>query len=154
MPTFNYTEWDSGMKTTYTKETDVQRQFLLIDAEGQVLGRLAVQVADTLRGKNKPIFQPSVDCGDYVIIVNADKVRLTGKKERQKMYYRHSGYPGGIKEIPYRVMSAKHPDRVIRMAVKGMLPQNRLGKQMLRKLKIYTGTEHPHEAQKPVKVSL
>lgn len=142
------------MKTTYTKETDVQRQFLLIDADGLVLGRLAVQVADTLRGKNKPIFQPSVDCGDYVIIVNAEKVRLTGKKERQKMYYRHSGYPGGIKEIPYRVMAAQHPDRVIRMAVKGMLPQNRLGKQMLRKLKIYTGAEHPHEAQKPVKVSL
>jgi large subunit ribosomal protein L13 len=142
------------MKTTYTKEQDVERQFLLYDATDQVLGRLAVKVARSLSGKDKPIFERSVDTGDNVIVVNAAKVRLTGKKEGQKVYYRHSGYPGGLTEIMYKDMLAKHPDRVLRLAVKGMLPRNRVGAQMLRKLKIYAGAEHPHEAQKPVKASV
>ena len=142
------------MKTTYTKKENVKRQFLLIDAEDQVLGRLAVRVAVALRGKDKPIFEPSVDTGDYVVIINAEKVRLTGKKDRQKIYYRHSGYPGGLKEIPYRTMMEKDPKRIIMIAVRGMLPHNTLGRQMIKKLKVYTGGEHPHAAQKPVKVSL
>jgi large subunit ribosomal protein L13 len=142
------------MKTTYTKKEDVERQFLLLDAEDQVLGRLAAKAATLLRGKHKPEFHPAMDAGDYVIIINADKVRLTGKKETQKVYYRHSGYPGGIKETPFLVMRQKFPERVIEKAVRGMIPHNRLGDQVIKKLKVYAGDKHPHEAQKPVKVSL
>ena len=142
------------MKTTYVKKDDVERQFLLFDAEGQVLGRLATQIATVLRGKHKPTFHPAVDNGDYVIVINADKVRLTGKKEMQKVYYRHTGYPGGIRETSFQRMKATHPDRIIRGAVKGMLPHNRLGRAMMKKLKVYAGDKHPHQAQKPVKVSV
>jgi len=142
------------MKTTYTNEKDVERQFLLIDAEGLVLGRLAQRVATILRGKHKPIFEPSVDTGDYVIVINADKIRLTGKKEYQKVYYRHTGYPGGLKTTSYREMISKTPERVVTKAVAGMLPHNTLGRQMIKKLKVYSGAEHPHGAQKPVKVSI
>jgi len=141
-------------KTTVTKVKDVRRQTLLLDADDQVLGRLAVKAAVLLRGKHKPTYEPSADTGDYVIIINADKVKLTGKKENQKVYYRHSGYPGGIKEIPYKRMKDAHPERVVRMAVRGMLPKNSLGRTMLKKLKVYAGDTHPHEAQKPVKISL
>jgi large subunit ribosomal protein L13 len=142
------------MKTTYTKKEDVERQFLLIDAEGLVLGRLAARAATVLRGKHKPTFEPSVDTGDYVIVINADKIRLTGKKDRQKVYYRHTQYPGGLITTSYKDMMTKSPERVIRMAVAGMLPHNTLGRQMIKKLKIYSGENHPHVAQKPVKVSI
>lgn len=142
------------MKTTYTKKEEVQRQFLLIDAKDQVLGRLAVKAATLLRGKHKPCFEPSVDTGDYVIVINAAQVRLTGKKEQQKVYYRHSGYPGGLKTTDFKDMKARHPERVVEMAVKGMIPHNRLGAQVIKKLKVYAGEEHPHAAQKPVQVSL
>jgi large subunit ribosomal protein L13 len=142
------------MKTTYTKKEDVDRQFLLLDAEGQVLGRLAAKAATLLRGKHKPEFHPAVDAGDFVIIINADKVRLTGKKETQKVYYRHSGYPGGLKETKYLDMKAKFPERIVEKAVRGMIPHNALGDQIMKKLKVYAGDKHPHQAQKPVKVAL
>lgn len=142
------------MKTTYVKKSDVEKQFLLIDADGLVLGRLAARVATILRGKHKPTFEPSVDTGDYVVIINADKVRLTGKKEGQKVYYRHSGYPGGIKETKYKDIFAKTPEKVVEIAVKGMLPHTTLGRDMIKKMKVYAGAEHPHAAQKPVKVSI
>ena len=142
------------MKTTYPKKDDAERQFLLIDAQDQVLGRVAVKAAMLLRGKHKPTFHPAVDTGDFVIIINADKVRLTGKKELQKIYYRHSGYPGGLREIPYLRMKQKHPERIVEMAVRGMIPHNKLGEQVYKKLKVYAGDKHPHQAQKPVQVSL
>jgi large subunit ribosomal protein L13 len=142
------------MKTTYPKKEEVDRKYLLIDAEGAILGRLAVQIADHLRGKNKPIFHPAVDTGDFVVVINADKIRLTGNKLEQKVWYRHSLYPGGLKTIPYKVLMVKQPDVALRKAVQGMLPHNKLARLQIRKLKIYSGTEHPHEAQKPEKVSL
>lgn len=142
------------MKTTYPKKQDVEPQFLIIDATDQVLGRLAAKAASLLRGKHKPIFHPAVDTGDYVIIINADKVRLTGKKELQKVYYRHSGYPGGIKMRTFQEMKDKFPERIIEKAVRGMIPHNRLGDQVIKKLKVYAGEKHPHEAQKPVQVTL
>ena len=142
------------MKTTYPKKDDAERQFLLIDAQDQVLGRVAVKAAMLLRGKHKPTFHPAADTGDFVIIINADKVRLTGKKELQKIYYRHSGYPGGLREIPYLRMKQKHPERIVEMAVRGMIPHNKLGEQVYKKLKVYAGDKHPHQAQKPVQVSL
>lgn len=138
------------MRTFSLRAADVQRDWYVVDAEGQVLGRLATQIALLLRGKHKPTFTPSMDGGDFVIVVNADKVMLTGRKVEQKMYYRHSGYPGGMREIPFKEMMAKHPDRVIRLAVKGMLPKTRMGRKMLRKLRVYAGPEHPHAAQKPM----
>ncbi len=125
-----------------------------MDAEDAVLGRLASQVASIIRGKNKPIFTPHVDTGDFVIVVNAEKVRLTGNKLDQKFYYRHSGYPGGIKGVSARDLLQKKPEMLVRNAVRGMLPKNRLGRQMIGKLKIYAGPEHPHEAQQPRKVSI
>lgn len=141
-------------KTFVTKNEDVQREWFVVDAAGQTLGRLATQVAHMLRGKHKPIYSPSVDAGDYVIVVNAEKIHVTGRKMDQKMYYRHSGYPGGLKEITLRNLLQKHPTRVIEHAVRGMLPKNRLGRQMFKKLKVYAGPDHPHEAQQPEPLEL
>jgi large subunit ribosomal protein L13 len=137
------------MKTYYQKTAEVQRDWLLVDAADQVLGRLATQIATLLRGKHKPTYTPAVDGGDFVVVVNAEKIRITGKKADQKIYYRHTGYPGGLKATPYRMMLAKHPDRILRFAVKGMLPKNRLGRRLMTKLKIYAGNNHPHAAQQP-----
>lgn len=137
------------MKTYSQKESEVQRDWYVIDATDQTLGRLATQIATLLRGKHKPTFSPNLDGGDFVVVVNAEKVHLTGRKPDQKMYYRHSGYPGGFKAIPYQRMLARHPDRILRFAVKGMLPKTRLGRRQLLKLKIYAGPTHPHAAQQP-----
>ena len=137
------------MSTFMAKKEEVDRQWYVIDATGKPLGRLASQVATLLRGKHKPIYTPHVDTGDHVIIVNAENVALTGKKLDQKIYYRHSGYPGGIKAIKYRNFMEKSPERVIEKAVKGMLPHNALGRQMFKKLKVYKGSTHPHKAQQP-----
>ena len=135
-------------KTTATaKASDLRPRWHVIDADGQVLGRLAVQVAHLLKGKHKPIYSPHMLTGDFVIVTNAAKVRVTGRKADQKIYYSHSQYPGGLKAVPYRRMMARHPHRVIEHAVKGMLPHNRLGRQMFRRLKVYAGAEHPHESQ-------
>lgn len=141
-------------KTYVTKEEDVQREWYVIDASGQTLGRLAARVASVLRGKHKPVYSPSVDAGDFVIVVNAEKVHVTGRKLDQKMYYRHSGYPGGLKESTLRNLLQQHPTRVIEHAVRGMLPKNRLGRQVFRHLKVYAGSEHPHEAQQPKALEL
>ena len=121
----------------------------MVDAEGQTLGRLATRIATILRGKHKPIFTPHVDCGDYVIVVNADKINVTGRKLDQKIYYRHSGYPGGLRQVTLRRRLETHPERVVESAVRGMLPKNRLGRKMYKKLKVYAGPDHPHEAQQP-----
>lgn len=137
------------MKTYTPSETDIQRRWWVVDAEGKVLGRLASHVAGILRGKHKPIYTPHLDTGDYVIVINAEKVRLTGDKVNQKTYFRHSGYMGGERFIPFRRMIEKHPERVIELAVKGMLPKNRLGRQMRKKLRVYAGPAHPHEGQQP-----
>ncbi len=124
-------------------------EWYVVDATGMTLGRLATQIATVLKGKHKPMYTPSMDCGDYVVVINAGKVRVTGRKMDQKFYYRWSGYPGGLSEISLRDQLANHPDRVIQSAVKGMLPKNRLGRQLIKKLKIYAGPEHPHQAQQP-----
>lgn len=138
------------MKTTFmANQANVERKWYVIDAEGKTLGRLAVEVAKLLRGKHKPTFTPHVDTGDHVIVVNADKVRLTGKKLVQKTYFRHSGYPGGTTFTTAGKMLAEKPERVLELAIKGMLPKNTLGRQMYRKLKVYRGPEHPHAAQQP-----
>lgn len=137
------------MKTYTVGAKDIERGWYLVNAEGKTLGRLASEIAKVLRGKHKPIYTPHLDCGDYVIVVNADKVRVTGRKLDQKMYYRHSGYPGGIKSISLRNQLQKHPERVLQAAVRGMLPKNRLGRKMLKKLKVYAGDSHPHQAQQP-----
>jgi large subunit ribosomal protein L13 len=137
------------VKTYHQKASEVQRDWLLIDADGKVLGRLATQIATLLRGKHKPTFTPSMDGGDHVIVVNVEKIKIMGKKADQKIYYRHTGYPGGLKEVPYRMMLAKHPDRILRSAVKGMLPKNRMGRHLLGKLRLYAGPNHPHAAQQP-----
>ena len=128
---------------------DVQRSWLVVDAENKTLGRLATEIARRLRGKHKPEYTPHVDTGDFVIVVNAEKVRVTGKKTTDKIYYRHSGYPGGIKAISFEHLRDTHPERIIEKAVKGMLPRNPLGRAMFRKLKVYAGGEHPHSAQQP-----
>ena len=141
------------MKTQVAKKEEVTREWFLVDAQDLVLGRMATRIADVLRGKNKPIFTPSVDTGDFVIVVNADKIALTGKKLADKMYYNHSGYPGGIKSITAGELQAKKPGEIIRIAVKGMLPKNKLARHMLNKLKIYSGPNHPHEAQQPKPLS-
>jgi len=125
-----------------------------VNAEGKTLGRLASEIAQVLRGKHKPIYTPHLDCGDYVIVVNADKVQVTGRKLDQKMYYHHTGYPGGIKSISLRNQLQKHPERVLQAAVRGMLPKNRLGRKMLKKLKVYAGDSHPHQAQQPKSLEL
>jgi len=137
------------MKTRFVRKEDVDRKWYVIDAEGQVLGRLAVEIARRLRGKHKATYTPHIDTGDYVIVVNADKVRLTGNKLEQKLYYRHTGYPGGLKTITAKALLQRKPERVLEIAVKGMLPKNRLGRRMLKKLKVYAGSEHSHQAQQP-----
>jgi large subunit ribosomal protein L13 len=137
------------VRTISAREQDIERDWYVVDAQGQTLGRLASRVATILRGKHKPIYTPHVDCGDYVIVVNAEKVHVTGQKMTQKKYYRHSGYPGGLKEVTLRDQLQKFPERVIESAVRGMLPKNRLGRRMFKKLKIYSGSSHPHEAQQP-----
>jgi large subunit ribosomal protein L13 len=142
------------MKTYTIKEKDIKRKWYLIDARDMVLGRLASEVANILRGKNKPEYSPHLDLGDNVIIVNADKVVLTGNKLEKKMYYHHSGYPGGLKKFTYAELMGRKPDFVVRKAVKGMLPHNRLGRSMLRKLHVYAGPDHPHQAQKPERLGL
>lgn len=143
-------------RTWSPKAADINsgKQWFVVDAEGKTLGRLASVIAATLRGKNKPTFSPHADMGDFVVVVNAEKVVLTGKKETQKFYYRHSGYPGGLRQESVREVRATHPQRIIYNAVRGMLPQNTLGARQLRKLKIYSGPEHPHATQKPVALSL
>lgn len=135
------------MKTYSTKASDIEREWHVIDASGKTLGRLASEVARLLRGKHKPIYVPHLDTGDYVIVINADKVRVTGNKAKQKLYYRHSGYPGGLKSTSLAEMMASQPTRVIEHAVRGMLPKNPLGRAMLKKLKVYAGPNHPHQAQ-------
>ena len=137
------------MKTYAAKPREIEQAWRLVDADGQILGRLATEIADTLRGKNKPAYTPHVDTGDFVIVVNAEKVRVTGKKLEQKIYYRHSGYPGGLRERTLAEQLARRPEDVIRKAVKGMLPKNKLAAAQLRKLKVYAGPEHPHAAQNP-----
>jgi large subunit ribosomal protein L13 len=138
------------MQRTWTaKKDDVERRWYVVDAEGQTLGRLATRIADTLRGKRKPEYTPHIDTGDFVVVVNAEKIAVTGKKLDDKIYYRHSGYPGGLRERTLGEQLAKRPTEVIRMAVKGMLPRNRLARQQLTKLKVYAGPEHPHGPQNP-----
>jgi len=141
-------------KTYVTRSKDVQREWYVVDAAGQTLGRLAARVARILRGKHKPTYSPSVDTGDFVIVVNAEKIHVTGRKLDQKIYYRYSGYPGGLKEITLRNLLQRHPTRVIEHAVRGMLPKNRLGRQMFKKLKVYAGPDHPHAAQQPEQLEL
>jgi large subunit ribosomal protein L13 len=141
-------------KTYVTKKEDIQRDWHVVDATGQTLGRLATQVARLLRGKHKPAYSPSVDTGDYVIVVNAERIRVTGRKLDQKIYYRYTGYPGGLRQITLRNLLRKHPTRVIEHAVRGMLPKNRLGRRMFKKLKVYAGPDHPHEAQQPQPLEL
>ena len=141
--------------TTYSaKPNEIQQDWLLIDADGKNLGRLATQIAHRLRGKHKPVFTPHVDTGDFIVVINADKVKLTGKKLEDKKYYRHTGYPGGIRETSAAEMLDKKPTDILTTAVKGMLPKNRLGRKMLSKLKVYTGSEHPHQAQQPQPLEL
>ena len=137
------------MKTYVPKLGEIQKKWYVIDAEDQVLGRVAAEAAKLLRGKHKPQYTPYLDCGDHVIIINAAKAKVTGAKYEDKMYYRHSGYPGGIKEVSYKEMLGKFPTRAMELAVKGMLPHNRLGRQLGRNFRVYAGTEHPHEAQTP-----
>jgi large subunit ribosomal protein L13 len=137
------------MKTYVAKPSTIEKKWYVVDAQGKTLGRLATVVADVLRGKRKPIYTPHIDTGDFVVIVNADKIVVTGKKPEQKMYYRHSGYPGGLKSESYAKLMARRPEEIVRRAVRGMLPHNRLGRAQLRKLKVYAGPEHPHTAQQP-----
>jgi large subunit ribosomal protein L13 len=137
------------MKSYMARPLEVERRWYVVDAEGQTLGRLATEIARVLRGKNKPQYTPHVDTGDFVVVVNAEKVVVTGKKAEQKVYRRHSGYPGGLKETSYEQMMERRPTEILRRAVKGMMPKNRLARQQLRKLKIYAGPEHPHAAQDP-----
>jgi large subunit ribosomal protein L13 len=139
----------AALKTYVATPQDRERNWLLVDAEGQTLGRLATQIADTLRGKRKPEYTPHVDTGDFVVVVNAEKIVATGKKRDEKMYYRHSGYPGGLRSRTLGEMLERRPTEVIRLAVKGMLPRNRLSRAQLTKLKVYAGPEHPHAAQAP-----
>lgn len=142
------------MKTYHAKPGEVEREWLVVDATDKVLGRLATEIAQILKGKRKPQYTPHVDTGDFVIVVNAEKVRLTGNKAESKVYYRHSGYIGGLKKVSYARMLAKHPERIIEKAVRGMLPKNTLGRAMGKKLKVYAGPDHPHAAQKPREITL
>lgn len=141
------------MKSYMARAGEVPRRWYVVDAQGKVLGRLASRIAMTLRGKTKPVFTPFMDTGDFVVVVNAAQIRLTGRKLDQKMYYRHSGYPGGLKEISARKLLDKKPEEILRHAVRGMLPKNILGRQLLKKLKIYAGGDHPHQAQQPVSLT-
>ena len=140
---------NNANKTFVPQKDKIERKWWLVDAEDMILGRMATEVAKILRGRHKPTFTPFFDTGDFVVIINAEKIKLTGAKESQKMYYRHSGYMGGIKEIQYERMLATHPERIIKHAIKGMLPKNKLNRKILKKLKIYAGSEHKHAAQKP-----
>jgi len=142
------------MKTYFATNENSDHKWYRVDASGQVLGRLASQIAKYLRGKHKPEYTPHTDTGDYVIVVNASQIKVTGKKRQEKMYYRHSGYPGGLKEMTFDELQTKDSTRIIKIAVKGMLPKNPLGRDMLRKLKIYADSEHPHEAQQPIDINL
>ncbi|HJW74590.1 MAG TPA: 50S ribosomal protein L13 [Thermoleophilia bacterium] len=142
------------MKTYVAKPQEIDKKWYVVDASGKTLGRLSTVVADTLRGKRKPIYTPNIDTGDFVIVVNADKVVVTGKKAEQKIYWRHSGYPGGIKGESFAKLLARRPTEIVRKAVKGMLPHNKLGAAQLRKLKVYAGPEHPHEAQHPAALEI
>lgn len=144
----------NSFKTFSAKPSTIDKQWVVVDAEGQVLGRLASKVASILRGKTKPTFTPHMDTGDNVIVINADKIRLTGKKMTDKQYFRHTGYPGGVKLTTPEELLEKHPTRVVTMAVKGMLPKNSLGRDLLRNLRVYAGPVHPHTAQQPEKVTL
>lgn len=137
------------MRTYMAKAQEIDRKWYILDAEGKSLGRVATEAARLLRGKHKPTFTPHVDTGDYVIVINADKAVLTGNKLDQKVMYHHSGYPGGLKETPYRKLMAEKPERAMEAAVRGMLPKNRLGRKMIKKMKVYAGAEHVHQAQKP-----
>lgn len=141
-------------KTFFVRKEDVKQGWIVLDASGKTLGRFCAEVAKILRGKHKPCFTPNIDVGDGVIVINADQVRVSGAKEAQKIYRYHTGHIGGLREIPYRNMMVKHPDYIIRRGVQGMMPKSRLGKQQLRKLKIYKGSEHEHEAQQPIKVDI
>lgn len=144
------------MKTYVTKPADAEaaRRWYVVNAEGQTLGRLATQIAAILKGKHKPIYSPSVDCGDYVVVVNAEKIEVTGRRMEQKYYHRHSGYPGGLSSISLQHQLEKYPHRVLQAAVKGMLPKNALGRKMMAKLKVYAGATHPHQAQQPEEMEL
>ncbi|MFA5801775.1 MAG: 50S ribosomal protein L13 [Thermoleophilia bacterium] len=142
------------MKTYVAKPSTIERNWLVVDAKDQRLGRLATRIADNLRGKTKPDYTPNIDTGDFVVVVNASRIAVTGRKMENKIYYRHTGYPGGLKQRTLAEMMTKRPEHVIRLAVKGMLPKNRLGRAQLKKLKIYAGPEHPHEAQKPKEMQL
>lgn len=142
------------MKTFSAKAHEVKRDWYIIDANQLVLGRLSTEIARRLRGKHKAEYTPHVDTGDYIVVVNADKVRVTGRKFKEKMYYSHSGFPGGIKSISFEKLQAKNPAQIIEKAVKGMLPKNPLGRDMYRKLKVYAGEVHPHEAQQPIKLDI
>ena len=137
------------MKTFSAKSHEVKRDWYIVDATGKVLGRVAAEIARRLRGKHKPEFTPHVDTGDYIVVVNADKLRVTGNKTKDKIYYRHTGYPGGIYSTSFEKLQAKHPERVLQKAVKGMLPKGPLGYAMIKKMKVYAGAEHPHSAQQP-----
>lgn len=137
------------MKSYIAKPAEVERKWYVVDAEGKTLGRLASEVAMVLRGKRKPTYTPHVDCGDYVIVINAEKVEVTGKKRKEKIYKRHTGYHGGLREVTFEKLQARKPEEIIRHAVKGMLPDGRLGRQMFKKLKVYAGPQHEHAAQKP-----
>ena len=141
-------------KTHVTKPAEVERQWFVVDAEGQTLGRLASEIAQIIKGKHKPIYSPSVDCGDYVVVINAEKIKVTGRRLDQKKYYRHSGYMGGLIELTLRQQLEQHPTRVLKSAVRGMLPKNALGRHMTMKLKLYAGPDHPHQAQQPTPLEL
>ena len=143
-----------NVNTYSTRPKYVQHDWYIVDAQGETLGRLATKIAAVLKGKHKVIYSPSVDTGDYVVVINAGKIAVTGRKLDDKKYYRHTGYPGGLKEVTLRDQLAKHPERVLLAAVKGMLPHNRLGRKMFKKLKVYAGTEHPHVAHKPKQLEL
>ncbi len=139
------------MQKTYTpKASEVEHQWFLVDAQNKTLGRLASQIARVLKGKHKPMYSPHMDVGDYVVVINAEKIQVTGKKADQKIYYRHTGYPGGIREMPYSRMLERHPERILQKAVWGMLPHNTLGRQIFKKLRVYAGGEHDHVSQQPV----
>ncbi len=142
------------MKTYFATNENIDHKWYVVDASGKVLGRLASQIAKVLRGKHKPEFTPHADAGDYIVVINAEHIKVTGKKEKEKMYYTHSGYPGGIKQAAFEKVQAKDPTRVIEIAVKGMMPKNPLGRAMLRKFKGYAGSEHPHTAQQPTEINL
>lgn len=142
------------MKTFSAKPAEVNRDWYVVDAAGKTLGRLATEVAVRLRGKHKPEYTPHVDVGDYIVIVNAEKIHVTGNKRKDKVYHRHTGYIGGLKSITFDKLIATYPDRIVKSAVKGMLPKNSLGRQMIKKLKIYAGSEHPHTAQQPIELTI